>query len=105
MMKRLDAATRPASEHHDHTAINRSRPESGKYAVDVLQLRFADLDADLALSGEGDGFRQILAAADDRAPKRDPLEHDIEDGRGELARRQSDKTDRALAPHHLEGLA
>src|SRR6516164_5545939 len=60
---------------------------------------------DLPFGGELDRFLEVLTAADDRSADRDAAENDLENEGREFARRQADKSHRALAPHHLDRLA
>src|ERR1700749_2041533 len=91
------AGTRPftRSKGHDHTAIDPSLAKIVEDCVDVFELRLVNMGLDLALYGELDGFSEILARPDNRAADGDALQHDIEDGRRKVARRQSVERDGA----------
>jgi hypothetical protein len=60
---------------------------------------------DLPFRSERNCFREVLPAAHDRATDGDPAQNDLEDRRRELAWRQADEGDRALAPHHVNRLS
>ena len=71
--------------------------------VDVVQAVGVDGRLDQALAGEIQRLLQIGAGADDRAGDADGLEHNVEDRRREVSRRQPDQRHGAMPPRHADG--
>jgi hypothetical protein len=96
---------RVTSQHNHDAATDRSLLEICEHLVDFFQPRLADFHMDLAFRRECDRFREVFAAAHNRAAKGNPFHDDIENRCGEIAGRQADEADCTLAPHHMERLA
>jgi hypothetical protein len=58
----------------------------------------------LPLGGECDCFGEVFTAAYDRAADCNSIHDNVENGRPEVAGREANQADRALAPHQLERL-
>src|SRR5678815_3137944 len=82
---------------HD-SSVDLTGPQIGKDAVDVLQLGAVDVRPHLPLRNEGQGLREVLAGADDRAPDGDSLQDHVEDRHGEVTGGQANEAHRSLAP-------
>src|SRR5699024_5372341 len=72
--------------------------------VDILERPLRERRVDLPGGIELEGFDHVLASADDRTADRQALEHDVEDRRGEVTRRQTVEYDGPASAGHADRL-
>ena len=77
------------SDIENYAAIYFAGPEAIEDIVDPLQRLVLDGCLYLALGGKGERFFEVQTGSDDRAAERVAVEDHVEDGDGELARRQT----------------
>ena len=92
------------SDIENYAAIYFAGPEAIEDIVDRLQRLVLDGCLYLALGGKGERFFKVQTGSDDRAAKRVAVEDHVEDGDGELARRQTVEDAGAAATQHADGL-
>ena len=89
---------------NDDAARDVALLETGKYAVDLVQVLHLDRDLDETRLGDVQGVSQILAAPGDRSADSDAVSDRRGDLYGNLIRRHTNQNARPPSPEHTEGL-
>src|SRR6478672_5712828 len=88
----------------DDAAVDLAALHLGEHVVDLVESRTGHRRMDQTAGVEVQRLGHVLAGADDRATDGQTLEHDVENGRREVAGRQAVEDDGAAATGEPDGL-
>src|SRR6476659_9186502 len=88
----------------DDAAVDLPALHLGEHVVDFVEARTGHRRMDQSAGVEVQRLGHVLAGADDGATDGQTLEHDVENGRREIAGRQAVEHDGAAAPRQPDGL-